>query len=354
MGPYTVLENRVLPSTRSSLFYAALFTAVMVLGTAATPVAAAAAPTPDSNQAQLFGVHPLHQGQTTLPGGHFNFALVPGESISDGVVVENFSDHSLEFHIYGADLLSVSGGGLAPAQASDTMHEGGAWIAVSTPQVTIPAHSQFTDVFSLTVPSAASPGEHRGAVVAAAIVGKSPQGSTIEARTALITMITVPGAEKPSARLGALSRSTVGPQHVGFDIALSNTGNLLLTYAGSVGIYDSDGKKVASLPLTPLDAYVVPTGKISLAALWKESIPQSGSYSARATLTVLAKGKPVATLTSQSLELSFFSWPPILLGVGVALGLLICLASSWMIVRRVHRQRRPRARTTRNEGSTTA
>ena len=183
----------------------------------------------------------------------------------------------------GADLLSASGGGLAPAQPNDTMHEAGAWIAVSTPQVTIPAHSQFTDKFVLTLPLAVSPGEHPGAVVAAAIVGTSPQGSTIEARTALIAMITVPGAFKPSASLSALSKSTAGPQQLGFEIALSNTGNLLLTYAGSVEIFDSDGHKVASLPLTPPDAYVVPAGQVALAALWNESLPQSGNYTARET-----------------------------------------------------------------------
>jgi hypothetical protein len=61
---------------------------VLGSGLAISPVAANAAA---SNQ--VFGAHPVHQGQTTLPGGHFNFALAPGESVSDAVVVENFSDH---------------------------------------------------------------------------------------------------------------------------------------------------------------------------------------------------------------------------------------------------------------------
>ena len=63
----------------------------------------------------------MHEGQTTLPGGHFSFDLVPGQSISDGVVVENFSNHSLDFHIYGADLLSASGGGFAPGSEANAI-----------------------------------------------------------------------------------------------------------------------------------------------------------------------------------------------------------------------------------------
>ena len=46
---------------------------------------------------QLFGVHPVQEGRTTLPGGHFNFALVAGQRISDGIVVENFSTSRAAF-----------------------------------------------------------------------------------------------------------------------------------------------------------------------------------------------------------------------------------------------------------------
>jgi hypothetical protein len=297
-----VLADRVRPSPRWLLFCAALFAVATIAGPEATHVAAAASPSPGAGQGQLFGARPLHEGHTTLPGGHFNFALVPGGTISDGVVVENFSDHSLDFHIYGADLLTASGGGLAPAQPNVTMQQAGAWIAVSTPKVTIPAHSQFTDSFTLTLPSTVSPGQHLGAVVASAAVGASPQGSTIEARIALTTVVTVPGTAHPSASLGPLSRSTPIPEELGFDITLSNTGNLLLTYAGSVVVYDGDGHRVGSLPLAPSDAYVVPAGQVPLAAVWTGTIPRSGKYSARATVTILADGKPVGSLTSQSLE----------------------------------------------------
>ena len=89
---------------------------------AADVARAAGTPSPASTH-QLFGVHPVQQGSTTLPGGHFNFALVAGQSLADGIVVENFSDHSLTVHVYGADLLTAVGGGLAPAQPTAIMHE---------------------------------------------------------------------------------------------------------------------------------------------------------------------------------------------------------------------------------------
>src|ERR1700722_19672724 len=136
---------------------------------------ARAAPTSSPAPGPLFGVHPVQQGSTTLPGGHFNFAVVPGERISDGIVVENLSARTLRFHVYGADLITATGGGLAPAQPTATMHQAGAWIVISRPMVTVPAHRQITDTFVLTVPAVVTPGQHLGAIVAAADVGRSPQ-----------------------------------------------------------------------------------------------------------------------------------------------------------------------------------
>jgi hypothetical protein len=171
------------------------------------PVALADA-TPTPAPMQLFGVHPAEEGSTTLPGGHFNFALLPGQRIADAIVVENFSSRVLTFHVYGADLITASGGGLAPAQPSATMRAVGAWIIVATPTVMVAAHAQFTDNFTVTVPVIVSPGQHLGAVVVSADVGATAQHTPIEARAALITVVSVPGTAHPSAVLSPLVGST--------------------------------------------------------------------------------------------------------------------------------------------------
>jgi hypothetical protein len=319
----------------ASALCVALLSILLVHG----PGVARAASTSQPNPGQLFGVHPVQQGSTTLPGGHFNFALLSGQSISDGIVVENLSDRTLRFHVYGADLVTAAGGGLAPAQPTATMREAGAWIVVSSPVVTIAAHSQFTDTFTLTLPATVSPGQHLGAVVAAAGVGITPQGNPIEARTALITVVTVPGISHPSARLGSLTGSVTASGSIGFGITLSNTGNVLLTYAGSVNIVDGDSHHVATIPLAPIHAYVVPNGQVQLAAVWKEIDPGSNAYRVQATVTILANGTPVGTLTSQSLALQFPSETsvPIVVGVAVMLAAMLLLVA-WSIRRRSQRR----------------
>ncbi len=129
---------------RAMLLVGILLIAGIAVGSHATALAAADE-SPSAAPTQLFGVHPVQEGRTTLPGGHFNFALVPGQSITDGIVVENFSNHALRFQVYGADLITAAGGGLAPAQPTATMLAVGAWITVSEPSFTVPAHGQLTD-----------------------------------------------------------------------------------------------------------------------------------------------------------------------------------------------------------------
>lgn len=301
--------------------------------------------TTSSNPDQLFGVRPVEEGTTTLPGGHFNFALVPGQSISDGIVVENFSNQALHFDIYGADLITARGGGQAPAQPTATMHGVGAWIRVASPTLTVPAHAQMTAHFSVTVPRVVSSGQHLGALVAAANVGVTPQGNPIQARTALIVVVTVAGTAHPSATLTPLRLSGTQPGGITFGITLTNTGNVLLTYAGSVVITNAAGHRLAGVALTPINAYVVPGGRVALAAVWSDTTSLSTQGSARATVTILFDGKPVGTLTSRSLLLKVASggWAPFLIGFVLAL-LVVLLLATWS----VRRGRRALKRTTPN------
>ena len=314
---------------------------VIFMAVGSAPVVRAAAQSPTPTPSALFGVHPAQEGRTTLPGGHFNFALVPGQKIADAIVVENFSSVVLRFHVYGADLITAIGGGLTPAQPTATMRAVGAWIVVSEPTITIGAHGESIDAFTITVPRTASVGQHLGAVVASADIGVTAQGTPIEARAALITVVTVPGSVRASATLTALLGSGTGSGKYGFGITLSNTGNVLLTYVGSLKLEDAGGRVIETLALTPINAYVVPSGRVPLAAAWSEPASPAATYRASASVTILADGVPVRTLTSQPLVLQFSSGVPawILVLVVVALFFIVTFAV-WKARRVLDRQRR--------------
>ncbi len=280
-------------------------------------------------------MHPVQQGRTTLPGGHFNYALVAGESVTDGIVVENLSDHTINVSVYGADLLTAAGGGLAPAQPTATMHEVGAWITVSSPSITIAAHEQVTDAFTVAVPMIVSPGQHLGAVVASADAGTTAQGNPIEARVALIAVVTVPGVALASGRLTPLTLSAAGSGQPRFGVTLSNIGNVLLTYAASLDITGDDGHHVATIPLLPGNAYVVPGGQVPLSAVWREAGARPGNYRVQATVVISADGTPARTLSSQVLNYKISAaFPTLAVVAGVLVIALVVLIATWLIGRR--------------------
>lgn len=303
---------------------------------AGTSTVVHAAPSPSvTSPGQLFGVHPAQQGRTTLPGGHFNYALVAGQSVTDGIVVENLSDNAINVSVYGADLLTAAGGGLAPAQPAATMHEVGAWLTVSSPSIIIAAHQQVTDAFTVTVPMIVSPGQHLGAVVASADAGTTAQGNPIEARVALIAVVTVPGVASASGALTPLTVSAIGSAQPRFGITLSNSGNVLLTYAASLDITGEDGHHLATIALLPATAYVVPGGQVPLAAVWKDAGVQPGTYRVQATVVIFADGTPAGTLSSQVLTYQIAAaFPTLAVVAGVLLIALVVLIATWLIRRR--------------------
>jgi hypothetical protein len=118
-----------------------------------------------------------------------------------------------------------------------------------------------------------------------------------------------------------------------FGITLSNTGNLLLTYSGVVAIVDGNGHHVALL-LQPDNAYVVPSGQVQLAAVSHQLPPGATTFRAQATITLLANGVPVGTLTSQSVALQLPTGTPIAIVAGVALLLAALLLLVVLSIRR--------------------
>jgi len=170
--------------------------------------------------------------------------------------------------------------------------------------------------------------------VVSADVGITSQGSPIEARAALITVVTVPGMAHASAMLTPLTGASAPAGAMRFEITLLNTGNVLLTYAGSVAIVDDGGRRIAMLDLTPTGAYVVPGGQVPLAAVWNGNALPSGTYRAQATVTILDDGSPAGTLASQQLTFQLASGIPTLIIAALAASILVIIVLVAWLVRR--------------------
>jgi len=283
---------------------------------------AAAADTPD------YGVRAGLSGTTTLTKNHFAYALPRGGAVvHDAIVVSNFTDAPLIFDVHGADMLAAAGGGLAPAAEGAPSKQVGTWLSVDHSPLTVPAHQEVTDPFTLTVPGDEQPGEYLGAVVVVR-TANAPQGIRVLTRAALTVDVTVLGNVDLRADAGPLT-ATEDHSDVHFSLHVANHGNVLFTFTGEVTVRDGSGGVIATIPLAPAGLYVIPAGQTSVTALW-HGAPWWGSASATATVHARVASGAVGNFQSDSLDLGFFPWSIV---AGAGAGVVASLAALLVLSR---------------------
>lgn len=163
---------------------AALATAALLLG----PVIPTAAYASQTAQSPAEEPSPAPSGSTTwaiAPGGELGtdgrvslrHVLDPGASVSDQVLVTNFSEKPALFRIYPSDGVMTAEGNFDVQPPTETPVDGGSWIVLGevaggTPETTggtrveIPAGGSVVVPVEITVPADASPGDHPAGIVA--------------------------------------------------------------------------------------------------------------------------------------------------------------------------------------------
>ncbi len=297
---------------------------VLTLGLAmgTSPAFAQASPSPTANPpaGAVFGIQAGLYGKTPLPNDDFVYSLKSGASIADSAVLYNFTAAPIDLAIYGADVATASGGGLAPGQEGQKMTQVGAWLHLASSQVTVPSKGQASVKFTLTVPVGTVPGDYLGAVVASLATPAVKGGVNVETRVARLVRLTVAG----KANLGVrLSRLTTTASHGGevFSLTVDNTGNVLFTFSGAVTVTGGHSRTVA---LQPQGIYVIPGARVVLKGRWSQP-PALGRRSAIATLRATVPGQAVRTFTSNTLHLTFIPWR-LILPIAIPLLALVVLA----------------------------
>lgn len=129
-----------------------------------------------------------------------SYVADPGSVIRDAVTLYNLSNVPLTFDIYATDAFNDTDGQFALLGADDTPTGVGTWIELGGAQVSVPARTQVTIPFTLTIPDGARPGDHAGAVLAAnAAVSTGPEGQqlTLDRRTSTGLFVRVNGPLVP-------------------------------------------------------------------------------------------------------------------------------------------------------------
>lgn len=172
----------------------------------------------------------------------FDYALSPGESVSDAVEVENRGQKPLTLQVYAADAFTTSAGTIDLAASGAESVDAGTWVTVGRPTVTIEPNKKVIVPFTVKVPDSAEPGDHPAGLVTSLTSGDGTSGVAVERRLGSRLYVRVPGNLSPSAAVSDVwvhyvgTLNPFGPGRAEVTYQLKNTGNVRITPQETVRI----------------------------------------------------------------------------------------------------------------------
>ncbi|MDJ0378837.1 DUF916 domain-containing protein [Cryobacterium sp. PH31-L1] len=179
-----------------------------------------------------------------LESDFFHIDLAPGAAIEANAIVSNHTDAPVTLLNYAVDGQSTEQGAFALAAQSDVQTAVGSWVTLDAASITIPANSELTVPFRLSVPATATPGDYAGGLI---IQSPPVEGATttdsgdaalrldVIQRQGVRIYLTVAGTAKTQLSHGTLSWERSGDE-VTFTLPIENTGNTILYPTAHLGL----------------------------------------------------------------------------------------------------------------------
>lgn len=262
--------------------------------------------------------------------GAFFYELAPGQTIDDWVSIQNQSDETMSFYLFGADAYNTAEGAWALTERGDPKEFVGTWLDVGDEAITVPPATELRVNFSITIPADASPGDYAGGIVAlnqvieGVIEGEANAQTTIGLQRAVGTrmFVRVAGPVRPALVVTDMeSRAEDRLSRDGGDVVttytVKNIGNMRLN---PTIVLSADGLLKDSYFVTePTEiAILLPGESATFEHRW-EDLPLVDV----ATVTVVANhDKVVATASSDVILVAPAVWLSIL-GLGVLIALIV-------------------------------
>lgn len=246
----------------------------------------------------------------------YTYAVDPGQSVSDALVIANHGAAALQLAVYAADGYTGAGGQLdllTPAESSTGI---GAWTHAAAATVTVAPNESTTVPFVVSVPTTATPGDYVGGIVTS-LGSSADQGISVDRRLGIRIGLRVSGALAPSLAIENPQVTWGGTWSLGTGAAtlsytLHNTGNTTMgaqqsaTIAGPFGWSPTDAGDVAPevqiLPGETRDVQITVPGVAGMLALIGSAtitpivVDASGSTTGLTPVTTQAMGFAVPWL----------------------------------------------------------
>ncbi|WP_438352662.1 WxL protein peptidoglycan domain-containing protein [Microbacterium sp. CJ88] len=239
----------------------------------------------------------VRTADTAEGAGRQNYAYTvdPGATVSDALIVTNYSDAPLDLALSSADGFTNESGQLDVLPRATPSTQLGAWIALAASTVSVPAGQAVEVPFTLTVPADITPGDYAGAVLSSLGSPQTSQGISVDRRLGIRVHLRVTGDLAPALALEDLQvdyAGTVNPFGTGaatVAFTVRNTGNVRLSadqavhLAGPFGMLGVDASSMDAAPeLLPGETWrttVTVEGVFPAFALWATAslVPHAAS-----------------------------------------------------------------------------
>lgn len=267
---------------------------------------------------------------------NYSYALDPGGSLQDALVVVNHGSAPIDLAVYAADGFTSAAGQLDLAAGDAQPAAIGSWVHASASTVRVPPGESVDVPFTLALPDNAPPGDYLGGIVTSLTSLDATAGFNVDRRLAVRIRLRVGGDLAPGLSVenltvqygGTANPLAKGEANVSYTIR--NTGNVILSARQDVAISGPFGRLRVQGD-APADSPVLLPGDT-----WAVSVPIDGvapalRLSAAVTLTPLLTDAVGTTTALSAVKASAGAWAipwtllllVITLGAGAAAGLVL-------------------------------
>jgi hypothetical protein len=266
----------------------------------ATPTATPTpSPTPPAD-VLAFEIYP----QGKILGDYFQPTIDPGDTAELIVALANTGTVPFEGRTYATNAFTGLNGGFDVAQAGVVPTGVTTWLDYPEAVYTIEPGTALERPFTITVPENTEPGQYITALILENAEAQTIEGSSNfdqVVRFAVPVFITVPGPVEPAFEVGDVGITTDASVSV-LDIAIVNTGNILVRPAGELTVSDNAGTELFNAPVTMGSVYARESTTLQVV------LPQplgAGGYTIRVDLSdpetkVTASKEVTITITEQA------------------------------------------------------
>lgn len=277
----------------------------------------------------------------------YSYAVNPGGTVKDAMVVANHGRAPLALTVYAADGYTTTVGQLDLLTKDKKSSAIGAWVHADRGSIAVPPGASVEVPFTLTVPGNATPGDYVGGIVTSLTQADTAQGINVDRRLGIRIKLRVGGELKPGLAIeqlhvaydGTLNPFAKGNATVTYRI--HNTGNTVLSANQTVSVSGPFGWLRARAGAIAAPPELLPGES------WKMTVPVSGvapatRLAATVTLVPLLTDASGSTTSLDAVRTTAHVWAMPWMLLLLVVVLIAVVVGALLLARRSRAQRKQR------------